>query len=285
MRERVASGTTRRTGVADLERKARILRCHIIRMLCTAGSGHPGGALSSADIVAALFFRHLKHHPSEPDWPDRDRFILSKGHSAPLLYAALAECGYFPVAELKTLRKINSRLQGHPHMRKTPGVEASTGSLGQGLSIGCGMALGARLNKRKYRVHVLLGDGELQEGQIWEAAMFASHYRLSNLVAIVDLNRLQVDGPTNRVMSLDPLPDKWKAFGWRCIIINGHDMRQILSTLAEAEQEHKRPVVILAETVKGKGVSFMENQVDWHGRVPNAEETARALDELSGTRS
>ena len=267
--------------IEKLERKAKIIRRSIIQMLSHAGSGHAGGALSSADIVTALYFYWMRHNPEDPDWLDRDRFILSKGHSAPVLYAVLAECGYFPESELKTLRKINSHLQGHPDMRKTKGVEASTGSLGQGLSIACGIALGGKLDKKAYTVYALFGDGEIQEGQIWEAAMFAGHYHLDNLVTILDRNKLQVDGPTNKVMTIEPLIDKWKAFGWQTIEIDGHDMNQILGALEEAKCKENNPVIIVANTIKGKGISFMENQVDWHGKAPNKEEAEKALAELS----
>jgi len=267
-------------GVQELKRKATLIRRDIIQMLCEAGSGHSGGSLSSADIVTALYFHHLRHRPKEPDWPKRDRFILSKGHCAPLLYAVLAECGYFPKEELKTLRKIDSHLQGHPDMSKVKGVEASTGSLGQGLSIACGIALGGLLDKKDYTVYVLLGDGEIDEGQIWEAAMFANHYHLDNLVAILDRNRLQVDGPTSKVMTIEPLADKWKAFGWQVITIDGHNIPQILAALEEAKTSKGNPIIIIANTIKGKGVSFMENRVEWHGKVPNKEETKKALAEL-----
>ena len=213
----------------ELENKARILRKHIIKMTCAAGSGHPGGSLSAADIVAALYFHELRLDPSRPDWPDRDRFVLSKGHAAPVLYAALAERGFFPVEELLNLRKLGSRLQGHPDMRKVPGVEMSTGSLGQGLSAANGMALAARLDRRDYRVYVLLGDGEIQEGQIWEASMAAAHYKLDNVTAFLDHNGYQIDGPVREVMSPEPVAAKWRAFGWHVIEIDGHNLSEILS--------------------------------------------------------
>ncbi len=267
--------------IKDLQKKARIIRRDIIQMLYEAGSGHCGGCLSSTDIVTALYFHHLCYKPDNPDWPERDRFILSKGHCVPLLYAVLAEGGYFPKGELKTLRKIGSHLQGHPDMRKTKGVEASTGSLGQGLSIACGIALGGKMDKKSYTVYALLGDGEIQEGQVWEAAMFANHYHLDNIVAIIDRNRLQVDGPTNKIMTIEPLVDKWKAFGWKVITIDGHDMSQILDALEKAKETKDRPTVVIANTIKGKGVSFMENQVNWHGKAPNKEEAEKALSELT----
>ena len=264
----------------ELENKARILRKHIIKMTCAAGSGHPGGSLSAADIVAALYFHELRLDPSRPDWPDRDRFVLSKGHAAPVLYAALAERGFFPVEELLNLRKLGSRLQGHPDMRSTPGVEMSTGSLGQGLSAANGMALAARLDRRDYRVYVLLGDGEIQEGQIWEASMAAAHYKLDNVTAFLDHNGYQIDGPVREVMSPEPVAAKWRAFGWHVIEIDGHNLSEILSALAEAKTVRGRPTMIVAETVKGRGVSFMEGQVDWHGVAPKPAERDRALAEL-----
>jgi transketolase len=245
-----------------------------------AGSGHPGGSLSAADILAALYFHHMRHDPENPTWEDRDRFILSKGHACPALYAALARAGYFPRETLWTLRQVGSILQGHPDMRLTPGVEASTGTLGQGLSIGNGIALAARLDGKKHRVYVLLGDGELDEGQVWEAAMAAAHYKIDNLTAIVDFNSIQLDGPTSKIMSLKPVSDKWRAFGWEVTEINGHDMKEILDALDEAEQIKSKPAVIIAHTIKGKGVSFMEGQVRYHGVALTEEELTRALEEL-----
>ena len=267
--------------IEQLKEKSKILRRHIIRMLGEAGSGHPGGSLSAADIVTALFFHEMRLDPANPRWPDRDRFVLSKGHAAPVLYAALAERGFFPAGELKTLRKLGGRLQGHPDMRKLPGVEMSTGSLGQGLAAANGMALAARLDRKDYRVYAVLGDGELQEGMVWEAAMAAAHYKLDNLAAFVDHNGLQIDGPVTEVMSPEPVADKWRAFGWHTIVVNGHDMGQILDALAEARTVKGKPAMIVAETVKGKGCSFMENQCDWHGAAPKPEEVRRALDELA----
>lgn len=267
--------------VAALAAKSRLIRRHIIRMIGEAGSGHPGGSLSAADIVTALFFHEMRLDPARPEWPDRDRFVLSKGHAAPLLYAALAERGYFPVEELTTLRKLGSRLQGHPDMRKLPGVEISTGSLGQGLSVANGMALAARLDGRDTRVYALLGDGEIQEGQVWEAAMAAAHYALENLVVFIDYNGLQIDGPVNEVMAPEPVPDKWRAFGWHVLEIDGHDFGQILAALAEARRNGGRPTAVVARTVKGKGVSFMEHGVDWHGVAPKGEQVEQALRELS----
>jgi transketolase len=266
--------------VEVLANKARKVRRLIIQMLCEAGSGHTGGCLSAVDIVTTLYFHHMQHNPKDPDWPERDRFILSKGHCAPLLYAVLAECGYFPEEELKTLRKIGSRLQGHPDMKKLPGIEATTGSLGQGLSISNGIALGGKLNKLNYAVYVLLGDGETGEGQVWEAAMFANHYRLDNVVAILDRNRLQVDGPTEDIMAIEPVKDKWLSFGWHTIEVNGHNFPEILDALEESGKIDK-PVIIIADTIKGRGVSFMEDKVGWHGKAPNREEAEKALEELN----
>jgi len=270
------------SALTELAEKACKIRQDIIRMLGQAGSGHPGGSLSAADIVAVLYFHEMKVDPQNLQWPDRDRFVLSKGHAAPVLYAALAEKGYFPVDELVTLRKLGSRLQGHPSMRYLPGVEMSTGSLGQGLSVANGMALAGRLDGRGYRVYVLLGDGEIQEGQVWEAAMAAAHYKLDNLVAFLDHNGLQIDGPTAEVMSPEPVTDKWRAFGWHVEEIDGHDLTQIINALDKAREVKGRPTMIVANTVKGKGVSFMENQAGWHGNAPNAEQTGLALRELGG---
>ncbi|MEM3058487.1 MAG: transketolase [Methanomassiliicoccales archaeon] len=266
--------------VAFLEQKANAIRRHVLRMTYAAGSGHPGGSLSSADILSALYFKILNHRPHEPEWEDRDRFVLSKGHAAPAYYAALAESGYFPTSELLTLRKLGSRLQGHPSRGKTPGVEMSTGSLGQGLSVANGMALAARLKNKSYRVYCLCGDGEIESGQIWEAAMLASHYKIDNITVFIDRNGLQIDGSTERVMSIEPLSEKWKAFGWHVIEINGHNMRQILSASEEAKTIKKTPTVIIAHTIKGKGVSFMENSIAFHGKAPNAEELKSGLREL-----
>lgn len=268
--------------MALLQEEAKKIRKNIVKMLGEAGSGHPGGSLSAADIVTALYFHELRIDPSRPDWPDRDRFVLSKGHAAPVLYAALAGRGFFPEAELMTLRKWGSRLQGHPDMRKVPGVDMSTGSLGQGLAAANGMALAARLDNRDYRVYALLGDGELDEGMIWEAAMAAAHYKLDNLTAFVDHNGLQIDGPITQVMSPEPVADKWRAFGWHVLSIDGHDMKQIIDALNEAKATKGKPTMIVAETIKGKGVSFMENQVDWHGTAPKPDQVEIALAELEG---
>lgn len=266
--------------VGLLRDKANAIRRHIIAMLGEAGSGHPGGSLSCADIMAALYFREMNVKPEDPHWPDRDRFVMSKGHAAPALYATLALRGFFPEEELKTLRKLGSRLQGHPDMKVTPGVDASTGSLGQGLSLANGMAIAAKLDGKDYRVYVILGDGEVEEGQVWEAAMTAYHRRLDNLVAFLDYNRLQIDGDVKDVKSLDDLPAKWRAFGWHVIEIDGHDMEAILRALDEARMAKGRPTMIVAHTIKGRGVSFMENQAGWHGTAPNKDQVAQALSEL-----
>lgn len=266
----------------ELKAQAAALRRSIIEMVSMAGSGHPGGSLSAADIVTALFFEVMNLDPSDPLMPGRDKFILSKGHAAPVLYAALAHRGYFPLEELGTLRKINSRLQGHPSMRKLPGVEMSTGSLGQGFSAAVGMALANRLDANPGRIFVLLGDGELQEGLVWESAMSAGHYRLDNLTAFVDWNGLQIDGRNDDIMTVRPIDDKFKAFGWHVMTIDGHDMEQILDAIEEAGHTQGKPTLILARTHKGKGVSFMEDQSEWHGKAPGTEDTQKALEELGG---
>ena len=260
---------------------AKTLRRHIIEMTSAAASGHPGGSLSAVEIVTALYFSVMRYKPEEPEWPDRDRFILSKGHAAPLLYSVLAELGYLSTEEICTLRKIDSRLQGHPDKSCTPGLEATSGSLGQGLSIGIGIALAGRLDAKSYRVCVLLGDGECDEGQVWEAAMAAAHFKLDSIVGIVDHNGLQIDGWNKDVMNLEPLPDKWRSFGWNVIEVDGHDFTQILAALEQAQRVKGQPTMIVAHTIKGKGVSFMENNVDFHGKAPTREEAERALRELA----
>ena len=273
------------TGQVDfnfLEEKAGILRKHIIKMIGEAGSGHPGGSLSAADILTVLYFQVMNIDPQDPRNPDRDRFVLSKGHGAPALYAALAEKGFFPVEELWNLRKINSPLQGHPDMRKVPGVEMSTGSLGQGLSAANGMALAARVMGKDYRVYVVLGDGETQEGQIWEAAMTAAHYRLDNLTAFLDYNGLQIDGLCSEVKSPLPLFEKWQAFGWEVMEVDGHDVKEIWEACRKALTVKGKPTMVICRTIKGRGVSFMENVADWHGKAPNREQLETALRELEG---
>ncbi len=265
----------------DLKTVAKRLRLDIINMIAKANSGHPGGSLSAVEIITALYWKVLQHKPADPNWVDRDRFILSKGHAAPVLYAALAECGYFPVAELATLRQIDSRLQGHADRTHTPGVEMSSGSLGQGLSFAVGVALAGRLDRKDYRVYALLGDGECDEGQVWEAAMAAAHFKVDNLTAIVDNNGLQLSGCNADTMNLEPFKDKWASFGWHTIEVNGHDINQLLDAFDKAKKVKGKPTVIIAHTVKGKGVSFMENNVDFHGKAPNAKELEIALKELA----
>jgi len=258
------------------------VRKNIIKMLTESQSGHPGGSLSAVEILTSLYFSEMRVDPKNPKWEDRDRFILSKGHAAPVLYAVLAEKGFFDKSELMTLRKINSNLQGHPSIKNTPGVDMSTGSLGQGLSVANGMALAAKLDNKDYRVYILLGDGELEEGQVWEAAMTAAHYKLDNVTAFVDFNGLQIDGPCTQVMNVTPIAEKFRAFGWNVIEIDGHDYNQIFDAIDKAKATKGMPTVIVAKTVKGKGVSFMENQVGWHGTAPNKEQCEQALQELGG---
>jgi transketolase len=257
------------------------MRKDIVIMVGAAASGHPGGSLSSADIVSALFFHVMKHDPKNPKMEDRDRFVLSKGHASPVLYAALANAGYFPREEITTFRAINSRLQGHPDRKKLPGVEFSTGSLGQGLSGSVGMAIAGKIDKNDYRVFCLIGDGESEEGQIWEAAMAAAQFKLDNLVAITDFNGLQIDGPTDEIMAINPIAEKWRAFGWNVIEIAGHDFTQILDALSVESRVVGKPTMIVAKTVKGKCVSYMENVCDWHGKAPSEEQVNQALEELA----
>ena len=265
--------------IEEMRCLTRAIRRHIVRMTAAAGSGHPGGSLSAVEILTALYFNVLRHDPHEPDWPARDRFILSKGHCTPVLYSTLAEAGYFPVDELATFRQMDSQLHGHCH-NTTPGVEHCSGSLGQGLSVGLGMALAARLDGSPHNVYVLVGDGECDEGQIWEAAMAASHFGVDNLTVIVDRNGIQNDRWTYEVMNLEPLPDKWRAFGWDVDEVDGHDLSQMVSALDNASRRDGRHHVIIARTVKGKGVSFMENNPDFHGKAPNADELRLALEEI-----
>ena len=265
--------------VPELRRIAREVRKSIIRMTNAAGSGHPGGSLSSADIMTALYFCLLKHDPKNPRWEGRDIFILSKGHAAPGYYSVLAQAGYIPESELMTLRKLGSRLQGHAHTG-VPGVELSTGSLGQGLSVACGMALASKLDGNKRRIVVLMSDGENDEGETWEAAMFAAYRKLDNITAFVDRNGIQNDGFTKDILDTSVLEEKWRAFGWNVITINGHDFREIIDAYGKSLQQTEQPTVIIANTVKGKGVSFMENNVAFHGKAPTAEETVKALAEL-----
>lgn len=270
--------------IKQLEDKVVEIKRKILDMIYNAQSGHLGGSFSAADIAVCLYYHHMNIDPANPGWDDRDRFILSKGHAAPLLYAILADKGYFPEEKLKDFRQIDSILPGHPDINKTPGIDMTCGSLGQGLSVGIGLALGARQNNQNYRTYVLMGDGELNEGQVWEAAMFANKEKISNLVAIVDYNKVQLDGSCNKIMPMSPLKDKWKAFGWRVIEINGHNVSEILKALDWAEQITDSPVVIIADTIKGKGVSFMENNHKWHGNPPSNEEYKKALMELKRSR-
>ena len=275
----VVSSDARQPGADELKAIVKELRRDIVKMTFTAGSGHPGGSLSEIELLAALYLRVMRHDPQDPSWPDRDRFILSKGHACPGLYAVLARCGYFPYDELWSFRKIGSRIQGHAHTM-TPGVEMNSGSLGQGLSFAIGVALAANMDKRDHRVYVLLGDGECDEGQVWEAAMAAAHYKLDNLTAFVDRNRIQNDRFTSEVMELEPLAGKWRAFGWKVLEIDGHDTAQVLDAVGKAHKTRGRPTVIVAHTVKGKGVSFMENNPDFHGRAPTQQEYEQAMKEL-----
>ncbi len=274
--------STDTTAIEMVEEKARSIREKIITMLGQAGSGHTGGSLSAADLVACLYFWEMQVDPQQPDWSDRDRFVLSKGHAAPVLYAALAEKGYFPAELLDTLRQLGSPLQGHPDMRKLAGVEASTGSLGQGVSWAVGMALAARMDNKSRRIYTLLGDGEIEEGMVWEATMAAAHYKLDNLVLIIDYNGLQIDGPISQVMSPEPIAEKFRAFGCHVIEIDGHDVGQIMAAFNEARQVKGKPTAIVARTIKGKGCSFMENRAEWHGVAPKPDEVEKALAELRG---
>lgn len=266
--------------IAEIAEIARQIRIEILKMTAAAGSGHPGGSLSAAEILACLYFEIMRLDPAHLAWSDRDRFVLSKGHAAPVLYAALALRGYFPREWLATLRQLGSPLQGHPHMRSTPGVEVSTGSLGQGLSMACGLALAAKLDKAHWRTYCLLGDGESQEGQVWEAAAAAAHFGLDNLTALLDYNGLQIDGRCADVMGIEPVRERWSAFGWQVCEVDGHSVSALLTALRAAALVRGRPALIVCRTIKGKGVSFMENQAGWHGKAPNAAELAKALAEL-----
>jgi transketolase len=266
----------------ELQERARELRLDSIKMIYRRGAGHPGGALSAAEIMSALFFHKIRLDPQRPDWPDRDRFILSKGHASAILYSALARNGFFPMADLEAWGELDCHLQGHPDRLKTPGVEMTSGLLGHGVAIGAGLALAARMDGRSYRVYTLLGDGECQAGVVWEGAMTAAKYRLSGLTAIVDYNNVQLDGAVHEIMPMEPLADKWRACNWAVLQINGHNLREVLESLDMAAEIHNRPTVIIARTTKGKGVSFMEDKAKWHGIPPSAEEYALALEELGG---
>ncbi len=269
--------TIRQYSIEELKDAANLMRGYDLVALNAAGSGHAGGTLSIMDITAALYLKIANHDPQNPNWDGRDRIIWSTGHKAPSLYLGLAFAGFYPVDDVVTLRKLSSPFQGHPHWLKLPGVEASTGSLGQGLSIAVGLALAARLDGKKHKIFCIMGDGEQQEGQVWEAAMEAGHYQLDNLIAIIDCNRLQIDGLVKDVMQVEPLCAKYGSFGWDVMRIDGHDMTQVVDALEQAKSAKGRPIVILADTVKGKGVSFMEDQAGWHGKTPNSEELAKGL--------
>ncbi|MGO9604010.1 MAG: transketolase, partial [Candidatus Binataceae bacterium] len=278
------TGTIMRAhSIAELEDAARLMRGYNLVALCAAGSGHAGGTLSVMDLAAALYLHAANHDPANPDWPDRDRILWSAGHKAPALYVSLGMAGFCPLDDVVTLRKLGSPFQGHPHWLKLPGVEISTGSLGQGLSIAVGMALAARIDHKSHKIFCIMGDGEQQEGQVWEAAMEAGHFALENIVAIIDCNRLQIDGWVKDVMEVEPLAEKYASFGWRVLTVDGHDMSEIVAALDEARLACGKPTVILASTVKGKGVSFMENVAGWHGKTPNRAELNTALAELGLT--
>lgn len=266
--------------VKKLEMLSTKIRIGILDAVFFAQSGHPGGSLSCADILTALYFHAMKVEPANPSWADRDRFVLSKGHCSPALYSTLAERGFFPKEELKNFRHIDSFLQGHPDMKKVPGVDMSTGSLGQGLSASVGMALAGKLDKKDYRVYTLLGDGEIEEGQVWEAAMSASHYKLDNITAFLDYNGLQIDGPITKVMSPDPVDEKFHSFGWNVIKVDGHDFEQIIPAINEAKNIKGKPTIIICKTIKGKCISFMECVAGWHGKAPNEEQYKQAIAEL-----
>jgi transketolase len=265
-----------------LEEISKLMRKDIISMITESASGHPGGSLSIVDIMTVLFFKEMNVEATKVNDPNRDRFVLSKGHAAPALYSALARKGYFEVDELKTLRKTGSRLQGHPNMNDLPGIDMSTGSLGQGISVAVGMALAGKLDKKDYRVYTIMGDGELEEGQVWEASMSAAHYKLDNLTAFIDSNGLQIDGTVEDVMNPGPIDKKFEAFGWNVIKINGHDYDEIINAIAEAREFKGKPTAIICSTVKGKGVSFMENKAEWHGTAPSKEQCEQALKEIGG---
>jgi transketolase len=281
----MAVATSRDELIRTLEDHADQLRRDILGMLTESGSGHPGGSLSAAEIVAALFFYKMRYDPKNPRWPDRDRFVLSKGHAAPVLYAALARAGYFPVEDLSSLRKLGSHLQGHPDQTLTPGVEVSTGSLGNGFSFAQGVALAGKLDGADYHVYALVGDGEMDEGQIWEAALFASHHKLDNLTAFVDVNGIQNDTYVKDILVTEPIVDKWRAFGWHVIDIDGHDMRAVVDAVDAASDVKGQPTAIVCRTVKGKGVSFMENNPEYHGKAPSKDQLAQALGELDAART
>lgn len=266
----------------ELKSISKEIRKDIVKMLTESASGHPGGSLSATDIMTVLFFKEMNLDPNNEKDPNRDRFVLSKGHAAPVLYSVLARRGYFPVEELSTLRKFKSRLQGHPSIQYLPGIDMSTGSLGQGVSAAVGMALAGKIDKNDYRVYTLLGDGELEEGQVWEAAMCAAHYKLNNLTAFIDFNGLQIDGDITKVMNPCPIDKKFEAFGWNVLVIDGHNYEEIIDAIEKAKECKDKPTAVVCNTVKGKGVSFMENQAAWHGTAPSKEQCETALKELGG---
>ena len=274
------SQITQPMSVDELKHMAAAIRCDIIEMICTAGAGHPGGSLSATDVVTALYFRVMRIDPANPRWPERDRFILSKGHACPVWYAALAERGFYDKSHLGSLRRLGSILQGHPDMNKVPGIDMTAGSLGQGLSVGIGMALAGRLQKLDYHVWVVIGDGESQEGSVWEAAMSGAKWNLDNLTAILDRNNLQNDAFVDDLMPIEPIADKWRAFGWKVVEIDGHDMPAIVTALENSKEHEGSPTMIIAQTIKGKGVSYMENVCEWHGKAPCREEADKALEEI-----
>ena len=266
----------------ELKSISKEIRKDIVKMLTESASGHPGGSLSATDIMTVLFFKEMNLDPNNEKDPNRDRFVLSKGHAAPVLYSVLARRGYFPVEELSTLRKFKSRLQGHPSIQYLPGIDMSTGSLGQGVSAAVGMALAGKIDKKDYRVYTLLGDGELEEGQVWEAAMCAAHYKLNNLTAFIDFNGLQIDGDITKVMNPCPIDKKFEAFGWNVLVIDGHNYEEIIDAIEKAQECKDKPTAVVCKTIKGKGVSFMENQAEWHGIAPSREQCEAALKELGG---
>lgn len=266
----------------ELKQITTTIRKDIVKMLTESASGHPGGSLSAVEILTTLYFNEMNIDPEKSKNPNRDRFVLSKGHAAPVLYSALARRGFFDVEELKSLRKLGSILQGHPNMNEVPGVDMSTGSLGQGISAAVGMAIAGKIDKKDYRVYTLLGDGELEEGQVWEASMAAAQYKLDNLTAFIDYNGLQIDGPIQEVMSAEPISDKFRAFRWNVIEVDGHSIEQLLDAIETAKSTKDKPTVVVCKTVKGKGVSFMENEAGWHGTAPNVEQCQKALNELGG---
>ena len=265
--------------IQSLKEKAKLFRKEILETIAEAGSGHPGGSLSCVEILISLYYYKMKHKPEKPLWPIRDRFIMSKGHASPAIYVTLANCGYFPKEELKTFRKLGSRLQGHVHVG-VPGIELSTGSLGQGMSVANGIALGAKVRKVNFNIYCLMGDGEIQEGQVWEAAMTAAHHKLDNLCVIIDYNKFQQNGTVASIKNEEPLILKWQDFGWKVKEVNGHNFADILSALDEFDRVKEKPYIIIANTIKGKGVSFMENQAKWHGKSPNTKELTKALAEI-----